>query len=52
MPLKIALTALTLTLVPTLALAAGCGHEKQAQSCAEGMMWDAATNSCVKQVTG
>ncbi|WP_171054042.1 hypothetical protein [Arenibacterium halophilum] len=51
MPLKIALTALSLTLAPTLALAAGCG-QKQAQSCAEGMMWDAASKSCVKQVTG
>ncbi len=52
MPIKAALTALALTLVPTLGLAMGCNSEKRAQSCAEGMSWDAQSQSCVKQVTG
>ncbi|WP_198952228.1 hypothetical protein [Phaeobacter sp. 22II1-1F12B] len=52
MPIKAALTALALTLVPTLGLALGCSSEKRAQSCAEGTSWDTETQSCVKQVTG
>ncbi len=54
MIIKATVTALALTLVPAMALARGdCGaREHQAQSCATGSVWDAASSSCVKQVTG
>ncbi|PJE36786.1 adenylosuccinate lyase [Pseudooceanicola lipolyticus] len=51
MTLKTALAALTLTLVPAVGFAMCSGHETQAQSCAEGSVWDAASQSCVKQAT-
>lgn len=41
--------AATLTLTPSLALAMGCSgnkHEQQAQSCATGSSWDAASQTC------
>lgn len=41
--------AATLTLTAGSALAMGCNsakHEQQAQSCAAGTSWDAATSSC------
>ena len=41
--------AATLTLTAGSALAMGCSgykHEQQAQSCAAGAAWDAATQSC------
>jgi hypothetical protein len=45
-------TAFALTLLPALASAA-CweGHERQAMSCADGMVFDAETNTC-KVVSG
>lgn len=44
----------SLALVPGLAMAQGCGYEKQqvTMSCAPGMALDAATNTCVVDVTG
>lgn len=48
-------TALTLTMAPTFALAEGCGwgHKMQetAASCADGKVWDAASQACVDQTT-
>ena len=40
--------AAALTLTPGLALAmcSGAKHEQQAQSCATGAAWDAASQSC------
>lgn len=48
MTLKTFLSALALTVVPTLTLAMGCSdHSQQAMSCASGMTWDAQSQSCV-----
>ncbi len=53
MIIKASLAALALTILPTLTLAMGCpGREQQAQSCITGSIWDSATQSCVKQITG
>ena len=54
MTIKTALVAAVLALSPSLAMAMGCqwgDHSEQAMSCAEGMTWDAATETCVEQVT-
>ncbi len=51
MKLKIALAAAALILVPQLSVAAGCSHSKQATSCAEGSVYDAASQSCVATTT-
>ncbi len=42
-----------LTLSPIVALAQSCHerHDQQAMSCAEGMVWDEATSTCVTQTT-
>lgn len=42
--------ALAFLLLPVTAFAM-CGHEQQAQSCADGMVWDAVQKACVKQVS-
>ncbi len=53
MIIKAAVTALTLTLIPTISLAYSCsGRGNQAQSCAAGTAWDVAQQNCVKQVNG
>ena len=50
--LKTAFVALTLTLLPGLALAEGCSHAKTtAMSCADGMKPDAETGTCVPVTT-
>ncbi len=51
MPLKTALAALALTLLPTLSFAFCSGVDHQAQSCATGTIWDAETQRCVEQVS-
>ena len=52
MTFKTVLTALALTCLPAVSFAMGCsGSDHQAQSCATGSVWDAASNTCVKQVT-
>lgn len=53
MKIKIAFVALALTCAPAMSFAMGCSHnkEQQAQSCAQGSVWDHETGSCVKQVT-
>lgn len=53
MKLRITSIALVLALAPPLSAAAGCdrGHEKQAQSCAAGTVFDANTGSCVTDPT-
>ena len=57
MKTKMTVAALILGLAPTLALAqegcSGSGHSQQAaMSCAEGLMLDLETNTCVPIVTG
>lgn len=51
--MKILLTALSLTVLPGLALAEGCqwGHPETAASCAPGLTWDADTSTCVTSTT-
>ncbi|MBY6092720.1 hypothetical protein ACX9MO_01240 [Pseudooceanicola sp. 502str34] len=43
-----------LTLVSGGAAFATCPyeHERQAQSCAEGYVWDGSQGACIRQVTG
>ncbi len=43
----------SLALVPGLAMAQGCGYDRQqvTMSCAPGMSLDAETNTCVAEVT-
>ena len=50
MKIKTLAVAAVLTALPTLSLAMGCNYgkyEQQAQSCAPGTTYDAASNSCV-----
>lgn len=51
MTIKTILTALTLGLMPLGAFAMCSGKSHQAMSCAEGTVWDAASESCVQQVS-
>lgn len=51
MKTKTALAALALITLPALASAMCSDKSHQAMSCAEGMVWDAATSSCTKQVS-
>ena len=44
------LTAAILSALPILA-AAQCEHERQAMSCAEGMVFDQETGTCVASAT-
>ena len=50
MTFKTAFTALLLTMLPVASFAM-CEHDRQVQSCAEGMVWDIESSSCVKQIT-
>ncbi|MWD30045.1 adenylosuccinate lyase [Aquicoccus sp. SCR17] len=52
MTLKTLLAAAVLTLSPVIAGATCSAHKDQAMSCADGLVWDAETSSCVQQVTG
>ena len=56
MKTKTTLVAALLALSPTFAFAMGCSYgahtETTAMSCAEGMVMDAETNTCVPVVTG
>jgi hypothetical protein len=53
MKIKTTFAALALTLAPTLTLAEGCPHDRgmpqgaSAISCAQGLMFDTKTNTCV-----
>ena len=48
MKTKVILTALALTLSPTLALAeCSYGHEKVTLSCADGKVWDENAKGCI-----
>ncbi|SDX97357.1 adenylosuccinate lyase [Citreimonas salinaria] len=49
--LRTLFAAAALTLVPALASAACDAHDRQAMSCTDGMIYDAATNTC-KVVSG
>jgi len=49
MTTKTILTAIALTLAPTISLAMGCqgGHGQQASSCKAGTSWDVTSGTCV-----
>ena len=47
MKMKIALATATLMMLPTLSMAAGCNHDKQAMSCAAGSTYDSASQTCM-----
>lgn len=53
MTIKTILSAAVLALAPTLVLAKDCGWEKRmnANQCAEGQTFDAASGTCVDQAT-
>jgi hypothetical protein len=48
MKIAMLLSALALSLMPTLASADGCrkGHQEAAMSCAEGLTWNPMTKAC------
>ncbi len=48
---KTIFVALALTILPAAAFAACSGKSHQAMSCAEGTVWDATSQTCVKQAT-
>lgn len=49
MTIKTALAALVLALAPAIASATCFGdHSQQAMSCADGMIWDEKTATCVE----
>ncbi|TCS63776.1 adenylosuccinate lyase [Primorskyibacter sedentarius] len=52
MKLKTILAAAALTVVPALGAWAACSGHSEAMSCAQGTVYDSATGTCVKQVTG
>lgn len=51
MKMTIALSTAALILMPSLSMAAGCGDDKQAMTCATGMVYDADSNSCIATTT-
>ncbi|SFR17444.1 hypothetical protein [Poseidonocella sedimentorum] len=51
MPLKTALVAAVLAIAPTLSFACQGHTTHQAQSCAQGMVWDGDTGACVARTT-
>lgn len=50
MTIKTAFAAIALAVLPAFGYAA-CSTSHQAMSCADGTVWDAATQSCVQQVS-
>lgn len=52
MPFKTLLAALVLMLAPGMALAMGCSDLRQTTaSCADGQIWDSASQSCVTPIS-
>jgi hypothetical protein len=51
MKIKTTLAALALITAPALASAMCSDKQHQAMSCAEGTVWDSASQSCVSQVS-
>ena len=52
MTVKTIAAAFVISCLPAISFAMGCSFgTHQAQSCAEGAIWDAQTQTCVKQVT-
>lgn len=49
--IKTLLAAAALAALPALSFAA-CSSTHQAMSCSDGTVWDAASQTCVAQVTG
>lgn len=52
MKIKTLIAAMALATLPAASYAMCAGKSHQAMSCAEGTMWDAASQTCIKQVTG
>jgi len=55
MKFRLAIAALALAVAPGFALAlGGCGMDRttSASACAEGQVWDAASETCITPVTG
>ena len=54
MTAKTFLIAAALTILPGLAMAAGCihGQEQQAMSCGQGSTWDTGSETCKPIVNG
>ncbi|MEZ5913062.1 MAG: hypothetical protein R3D84_13315 [Paracoccaceae bacterium] len=55
MKARLLLSALALALSPAIALAQGCSHGRDVQAsttCADGQVWDAATNTCITSLSG
>ena len=48
--LRLLITAAVLGVAPLSAMAA-CGHSEARMTCADGLVYDAATRSCVEQTT-
>ncbi|WP_109463778.1 carbohydrate-binding module family 14 protein [Albibacillus kandeliae] len=51
MTLKTVLSALALSLIPVISYAQCSGHEQQAQSCAQGFVWDVEQQACVDRAS-
>ncbi len=53
MKMKCVIAAVLMTFGSAAIAGSGCGygHDKQVMTCAEGSVWDAQTQSCVKQTT-
>jgi hypothetical protein len=49
---KTLLIAVSLTLLPGLAMAKCSGYDQQAMSCAQGSVWDSAKQACTPIVSG
>ena len=56
MKFRLAIAALALAVAPSFAVAlGGCGMDRvttSASSCADGQIWDAASETCITPVTG
>ncbi len=50
MKIKTFLTAAVFTALPALSFAMCSDRSHQAQSCAPGLVWDAAQQACVEQI--
>ena len=51
MPFKTLIVSLSLSLLPAVSFAMCSGHEQQAQSCAQGMVWDSEQQACIDQAS-
>jgi hypothetical protein len=52
MKIKTLIAAMALATLPAASFAMCSDKSHQAMSCSEGTVWDAASQTCIKQVTG